>query len=64
MAILGYEQHEGDVGNDPKVKDDVCAIAGEDRVSFHAMIHRGTTEEADDVRHQEEHDVHGNLALT
>lgn len=64
MALLSYEQHEGDVGDDTKIKDEVGGIGGERGPTVHFLTHIRTSEETDDVRNQEEDDVHGNFILT
>lgn len=64
MTLLSYEQHEGDVGDDTKIEDEVSGAGGEDRPTRHVRVHFGTTKETDNIRHQEENDMHGNFAVT
>ncbi|KAG7228427.1 hypothetical protein INR49_007599 [Caranx melampygus] len=62
VTLLGYEEHEGDVGDDAKIEDEVGGIGGEEgsTVLSLVLVHGGATEETDDVRDQEKD---GNFTL-
>jgi len=64
MALLSYERHEGDVGHQAKVEDEVGGVGGEHLPGGRDLVHAGAAEETDDVGDQEEHDVHGDFVLT
>lgn len=64
MALLSYEEHEGDIGDDTEVEDEAGGIGGQQGAALCLLSHVGTTKETDDVRNQEECDMNGNFILT